>query len=265
MKHFLLFICAALLMVAAVQAQEQPCAPCPEGAQCLLPECEEPENPEVPYIRLWNSSDDDLEGVTVRFEDQVEDYGDVASGQTTEYRPVMVADPYAGIEATVDGKPVLWMPRDYLGETPLDPGYYTYALDTNTRNSTIALALLEPVITMEFSGGFCVYGLCHAEIAIYRDGTYVSSNGLGDLLIASLSENELEELIAEMEATDFDEIRAHPFTDTCPIAYDGQEITYRFYTEDGLNVIPSCQYEIDEEAPLFAALAVIVGAQTPTE
>ena len=67
-------------------------------------------------------------------------------------------------------------------------------------------------------------------------------------------------LAALIEATDFDAIRAHPFTGTCPVAFDGQEVVYEFTTSDGVERIESCVTEVDPRHPLFEAVAGILGS-----
>src|SRR5688572_27661455 len=89
------------------------------------------------------------------------------------------------------------------------------------------------LMTASFTGGHCVYGACDGQVTVYTGGTYVMTNGSGaeqtDLLTASLITN----LMLEIEAADYDAIRSQPFTDICPIAYDGQQVTYTFYTSGG--------------------------------
>ena len=70
----------------------------------------------------------------------------------------------------------------------------------------------------------------------------------------------LEAMAALIEATDFEAIRAHPFTGTCPVAFDGQEVVYEFTTSDGVERIESCVTEVDPQHALFEAVAGILGS-----
>ena len=56
-----------------------------------------------------------------------------------------------------------------------------------------------------------------------------------------------------IKATDFDAIRARPFTGECPVAFDGQEFIYEFGAPTGVERIASCETEIDPDNPVFAA------------
>jgi hypothetical protein len=66
----------------------------------------------------------------------------------------------------------------------------------------------------------------------------------------------LAELKDAIAAADFAEIRGHPFTDTCPVAFDGQEIVVDFGTATGTEHIEGCQVAIDWAAPPFATIKV---------
>lgn len=61
----------------------------------------------------------------------------------------------------------------------------------------------------------------------------------------------LQQAIAD---TDFAEIRSHPFTDECPVNYDGQEIVVEFATANGTERIEGCQVAIDWSSPPFATI-----------
>lgn len=82
----------------------------------------------VVHIRLHNTTNVDLEVVTVRFINQTEHYGSIARGGFTDYRAVRGAYRYAQVEARRDGHRFLVQPLDYVGERPLSAGRYTYTL-----------------------------------------------------------------------------------------------------------------------------------------
>jgi hypothetical protein len=58
-----------------------------------------------------------------------------------------------------------------------------------------------------------------------------------------------------IRAADFAELRRHPFTGTCPTAYDGPEVVYTFGAPGGAERVASCEVAIDPAAPLFRAVA----------
>jgi hypothetical protein len=80
-----------------------------------------------------------------------------------------------------------------------------------------------------------------------------------------LNPGKVEALVEIIRQTDFEAVRARPFTGTCPTAYDGQESVFAFYTGGGVEEVDSCQTEIDSNSPLFRSLqeleAAIWGAE----
>lgn len=86
-------------------------------------------------IRIQNNSDKDFKEVIANFpgnsntEPQEVDYGTVKSGENSGYISVQLAYRYVGITAITSEDTLKIEPTDYLGETPLDPGEYSYDLD----------------------------------------------------------------------------------------------------------------------------------------
>lgn len=85
--------------------------------------------PELVEIRIHNASDRLMEDVVVGFPDGPVAYGDVEPGAATPYRVVGRAYRYAAVGAVVAGDSVRLMPIDYVGESLLRDGQYTYRLD----------------------------------------------------------------------------------------------------------------------------------------
>ena len=104
-----------------------------------------------------------------------------------------------------------------------------------------------PLLTLTMRGGLCAPGACWATYYVEQDGR---------VHMAAKPPNELADLRAAISAADFDEIRSHPFTGTCPTAYDGQEMVLEFATPAGTQQIASCEVAFDWNGPLFAALAI---------
>jgi hypothetical protein len=115
-----------------------------------------------------------------------------------------------------------------------------------------------PLVSVETRGGNCMAGACGSIVVLDSDGRVRTAakppNELG-----TVPTEDVTGLAALIEATDFDAIRAHPFTGTCPVAFDGQEVVYEFTTSDGVERIESCVTEIDPQHPLFEAIAGILG------
>ncbi len=116
-----------------------------------------------------------------------------------------------------------------------------------------------PLVTVHLEGGMCPEGACQAEWVLQRDGR---------ILAAAKPPNELGRadggamtaLAAAVEATDYDAIRSRPFTGTCPIAYDGQEVIFEFHAAAGVQRVASCEVEIDWTHPLFVATAAALSS-----
>lgn len=96
--------------------------------------------PDEVRIRVSNVGTVSLRKVVVIFpgragDSQREQYGDLAPGQSSDYRAVGLAYSYAYVEALAGGVPVKLQPIDYVGETPLEPGNYTYTLEAVSESS----------------------------------------------------------------------------------------------------------------------------------
>ena len=84
-------------------------------------------------IRIANRSRVAIENVRVQFPSQTDVYGTIPPNGVTDYRVVKKAYRYARIEAVVAGKPAGFLPIDYVGESELKAGRYTYVLTINAR------------------------------------------------------------------------------------------------------------------------------------
>src|SRR5687767_7260703 len=75
-------------------------------------------------IRIRNATHVALEDVVVG--DKT--YGDIAPGEVSDYQPWAQAYRYAYVSLKADGKPMVIQPIDFVGETPLGGGRFTYVL-----------------------------------------------------------------------------------------------------------------------------------------
>lgn len=80
-------------------------------------------------FRVENASGEVMEGVRVAFPRMEVSYGDVQPGGVTEYRSVGRAYRYAWVQTVVKGDTLTLQPIDYVGETLLVGGRYTYRLN----------------------------------------------------------------------------------------------------------------------------------------
>lgn len=110
------------------------------------------------------------------------------------------------------------------------------------------------LLTVTTRGGLCAAGACESTIFIERDGrVHFAAKPPNDLGV--VPPEQLAALASAIDATDFAELRSHPFTGTCPTAWDGQETVFDFGTAGGVEQVASCATAIDWTSPLFVAVA----------
>ena len=90
-------------------------------------------------LRVENTSDLNFTSVFVSFPDAEAEYGAITAGQRSRYRRVDGAYRYGYIEVEAAGETYVLQPTDFVGETPLDAGQYTYQLDIVEDNLTLNL------------------------------------------------------------------------------------------------------------------------------
>ena len=81
-----------------------------------------------PEIRVRNRSDSDFSSVRVVFPSAEVEYGSVSAGAVSEYESVEEAYRYAYVEVMIGERRLVLQPIDYVGETLLGAGRYTFAL-----------------------------------------------------------------------------------------------------------------------------------------
>jgi hypothetical protein len=100
----------------------------------VLFSCSSDNNEETPsqqtsslQIRILNASQYKFESITVN---QVS-YGDLIAKQRSTYKTHEMAYRYAFVELQINGKTYTIQPIDYVGETALENGNYTYKITVN--------------------------------------------------------------------------------------------------------------------------------------
>jgi len=95
-----------------------------------------------------------------------------------------------------------------------------------------------PLVVVVRHGGLCVTGRECRTVLRITDST-ISGHGFRPRPLSTSARRSLIRAIGELDAAS---LRRHPFTGTCPTAYDGQESIYRFR---GFPMsIPSCRYDV---------------------
>lgn len=90
-------------------------------------------------LRLSNKS-------SVNFQDATfnnTNFGDLAPGETSEYRTFKKFYGYGSVSITIDGENYGWMPIDYVGEEPVESGNYTFEYRFNTDTKTLTDRLIK--------------------------------------------------------------------------------------------------------------------------
>lgn len=79
-------------------------------------------------LRVTNISEYNFENIVVRDKD----FNNLNSSETSEYQVFDYAYSYDFIELEIDGKTYTIQPIDFVGESKLKNGNYTYAIDANS-------------------------------------------------------------------------------------------------------------------------------------
>jgi hypothetical protein len=90
------------------------------------------------------------------------------------------------------------------------------------------------LVTVSASGGFCPTRICHWGGRVTT--TTISADGRRSRRITPAERVALTRAIMQLKPASLP-----PFASTCPIAYDGQELTYRFR---GKRELRSCTYDL---------------------
>jgi hypothetical protein len=98
------------------------------------------------YIRLSNVSPYSYQDIRVSTTGDEVNFGDLETGQFTDYRIFEKAYRYAFVELQINGSTYTLQPIDYVGETPLENGRYTYQIganDSDDQFGRLSLTLIE--------------------------------------------------------------------------------------------------------------------------
>ena len=93
-------------------------------------------------IRLSNVSAYDYKTIKVNNTS----FGNVNQGEKSEYKVFKLAYRYGFVELEIDGSTYTIQPIDYVGETPLGSGKYTYQIDANDSQEQYGKLSLEFIV-----------------------------------------------------------------------------------------------------------------------
>ncbi len=80
-------------------------------------------------IRIHNASEYDFLRVEVNTSNEPRNYGPIKSDEKSRYKTFEVAYRYAYVRLFVDENEFIIQPIDFVGETPLGSGKFTYVLE----------------------------------------------------------------------------------------------------------------------------------------
>ncbi|MEB2778150.1 hypothetical protein SYJ56_22765 [Algoriphagus sp. D3-2-R+10] len=114
----------------------------------LMTSCLEDKNPDPDgvFIRVENGSNVDFEDILVSSGSGNVEFGNLSARERSNYKEFESAYRYGFVSLIADGKELRIQPYDYVGETLLSDGYYTYKLNLDTsdpNNPNLTLELLQ--------------------------------------------------------------------------------------------------------------------------
>lgn len=103
-------------------------------------------NTSAVHIRLSNVSPYNYQNIVVNTGTGKKKFENLDSQKTAEYKAFESAYRYAFVGLEIDGKTFTIQPFDYVGETLLENGYYTYEIDAHDSQEQygkLSLTLIE--------------------------------------------------------------------------------------------------------------------------
>lgn len=97
----------------------------------LFVSCSDSNTEDSVLLRLSNTSAFDYKNIVVNTSTGNVSFQDIDSGEKTVYQSFEVAYRYAYVQLEIDGASYILQPIDYVGETPLENGRYTYEISAN--------------------------------------------------------------------------------------------------------------------------------------
>ncbi|MEP0712676.1 hypothetical protein [Algoriphagus sp.] len=112
----------------------------------LVTACIDDPDPEGILIRVENASSVDFKDIRISSGSTPVEFSDVKAGKKSEYKEFESAYRYGFVSLLANGTELRIQPFDYVGETPLSKGYYTYKLDIDDSNPDNIYLLMELVV-----------------------------------------------------------------------------------------------------------------------
>lgn len=100
----------------------------------VLLSCSDEDGTNEVRIRLRNASEFQFENATFNNVN----YGDIEPGATTEYRVFQNQYAYGSVSITIEGEEYGWIPIDFVGESLLEDGDYTFIYFFDDMNKVLS-------------------------------------------------------------------------------------------------------------------------------
>ena len=97
-------------------------------------------------LRIENNSSFDFDDVQLNPGSDKKEIGPIKAGKKSVYHNFETAYRYGYISLNIQGNTLTLQPIDYVGETPLGPGKYTYVVGVDGNPATNASLTLELVV-----------------------------------------------------------------------------------------------------------------------
>lgn len=115
---------------------------------CVVSCTNSDDNPEGDILlRIKNTSNFTYNNIVVNTGGGEHTYGTLQPGETSSYKPYMHAYSYAFVELEIDGQTYTIQPIDYVGESQLPNGKYTYEIGAddseNNQYSKLSINLVK--------------------------------------------------------------------------------------------------------------------------
>ncbi|MFK7783645.1 MAG: hypothetical protein AB8B56_00945 [Crocinitomicaceae bacterium] len=137
-SHFTALSVLLVLLMGLGACNKDSTAVCTEHA---VADCNP--DPNKVNIRVKNVSDYDMCNFVLWPYDEKFNCGIIEAGESTCYRSFDIAYSYGYLKFYISEKEFILQPFDFVGEVPLQNGYYTYSVDVNFDTGQIYLECSE--------------------------------------------------------------------------------------------------------------------------
>jgi hypothetical protein len=108
------------------------------------------------------------------------------------------------------------------------------------------------LVQIKYYGGLCLNGkICSTTKMITKDAVYFKDG----VRVSNVNKNDVAKITDSMNRVNWQTLRSKPKAGGCDTTRV-QEITYTFYTKNGVQSISNCQYDFDVTMDPFRTIAI---------